>query len=63
MQEPTDTNQQPFRTRYLVHVTGYQPIRDQYFLVTGKLGAHYMIGVQWNEGFGKAIFLIEHYAI
>ena len=25
--------QQPIRTRYLRHVTGYQPVRDQYFLV------------------------------
>eukprot|EP00116_Pleurobrachia_bachei_P014629 sb/3474891/ len=28
--EPTDTSKQPIRTRYLGHVTGYQPIRDQY---------------------------------
>ena len=26
-----DTSKQPIRTRYLGHVTGYQPIRDQYF--------------------------------
>ena len=25
--------EQPIRTRYLGHVTDYQPIRDQYFLV------------------------------
>eukprot|EP00116_Pleurobrachia_bachei_P012958 sb/3473220/ len=25
--------QQPIRTRYLGHVTGYQPIRDQYFSI------------------------------
>eukprot|EP00116_Pleurobrachia_bachei_P001834 sb/3462096/ len=31
-QEPTDTTKQPIRTRYLGHVTGYQPIRGQYFL-------------------------------
>eukprot|EP00116_Pleurobrachia_bachei_P007639 sb/3467901/ len=31
--EPTDTSKQPIRTRYLGHVTGYQPIRDQYFLI------------------------------
>eukprot|EP00116_Pleurobrachia_bachei_P016842 sb/3477104/ len=30
-QEPTDTSKQPIRTRYLGHVIGYQPIRDQYF--------------------------------
>ena len=28
--ETTDTNKQPIRTRYLGHVTGYQPIRDEY---------------------------------
>eukprot|EP00116_Pleurobrachia_bachei_P005480 sb/3465742/ len=28
--ELTDTCKQPIRTRYLGHVTGYQPIRDQY---------------------------------
>eukprot|EP00116_Pleurobrachia_bachei_P001262 sb/3461524/ len=27
------TSKQPIRTRYLGHVTGYQPIRDQYFLI------------------------------
>eukprot|EP00116_Pleurobrachia_bachei_P015530 sb/3475792/ len=27
-----ETSKQPIRTRYLGHVTGYQPIRDQYFL-------------------------------
>eukprot|EP00116_Pleurobrachia_bachei_P013288 sb/3473550/ len=29
---PTDTSKQPIRTRHLGHVTGYQPIRDQYYL-------------------------------
>eukprot|EP00116_Pleurobrachia_bachei_P014955 sb/3475217/ len=33
LQEPTHTSKQPIRTRYLGHVTGYQPIRDQYFLI------------------------------
>eukprot|EP00116_Pleurobrachia_bachei_P016308 sb/3476570/ len=32
-QEPTDTSKQPIRTCYLGHVTGYHPIRDQYFLI------------------------------
>eukprot|EP00116_Pleurobrachia_bachei_P002404 sb/3462666/ len=32
-QQPTDTSKQPIKTRYLGHVTGYQPIRDQYFLI------------------------------
>ena len=37
MQEPADTSKQPIRT-YLGHVTGYQPIRDQYFLVRSVHG-------------------------
>eukprot|EP00116_Pleurobrachia_bachei_P005366 sb/3465628/ len=32
-QEPTDTSKQPVTTRCLGHVTGYQPFRDQYFLI------------------------------
>eukprot|EP00116_Pleurobrachia_bachei_P016707 sb/3476969/ len=32
-QEPTETSKQPIRTRCLGHVTGYKPIRDQYFLI------------------------------
>eukprot|EP00116_Pleurobrachia_bachei_P009602 sb/3469864/ len=32
-QEPTETSKQPIRTRYLGHVTGYQPTRGQYFLI------------------------------
>eukprot|EP00116_Pleurobrachia_bachei_P014910 sb/3475172/ len=31
--EPIETNKQPIITRYLDHVTSYQPIRDQYFLI------------------------------
>eukprot|EP00116_Pleurobrachia_bachei_P016670 sb/3476932/ len=33
--EPTETSKQPIRTRYLGHMnrTGYQPIRDQYFMI------------------------------
>eukprot|EP00116_Pleurobrachia_bachei_P004843 sb/3465105/ len=31
--EPTDTSKRSIRTRYLGHVTGYQPIRIQYFLI------------------------------
>ena len=27
---------QPIRTCYLGHVTGYQPIRDQYFLIRSR---------------------------
>eukprot|EP00116_Pleurobrachia_bachei_P012849 sb/3473111/ len=32
-QEQTDTSKQPIKTRYLGHVTGCQPIRDQYYLI------------------------------
>ena len=32
-QEPTEFRKQPIRARYLGHVTGYQPIMDQYFLI------------------------------
>eukprot|EP00116_Pleurobrachia_bachei_P016557 sb/3476819/ len=28
-----DTSQQPLKTSYLGHLTGYQPIRDQCFLI------------------------------
>eukprot|EP00116_Pleurobrachia_bachei_P008075 sb/3468337/ len=31
--EPTEINKQPFKNRYLGHVVGYQPIREQYFLL------------------------------
>ena len=33
LQEPTEFRKQPIKTRYSGHVTGYQPIRDQYFLI------------------------------
>ena len=32
-QESTEQSKQPIRTLYLGHVTGYQPITDQYFLI------------------------------
>ena len=38
IQEPTGPSKQPIRTRYLDHVTDYQPIRDQYFLVRSVPG-------------------------
>eukprot|EP00116_Pleurobrachia_bachei_P016651 sb/3476913/ len=31
--EPTETSNRPIRTSYLGHVTGYQPISDQYSLI------------------------------
>eukprot|EP00116_Pleurobrachia_bachei_P011877 sb/3472139/ len=37
-QELTETSKQPIRTRYLGHVTGYQPIRDQYFMIRSVPG-------------------------
>eukprot|EP00116_Pleurobrachia_bachei_P009990 sb/3470252/ len=33
IQEPIETSEHPIRTRYLGHVTGYHPIRGQYFLI------------------------------
>eukprot|EP00116_Pleurobrachia_bachei_P013659 sb/3473921/ len=36
--EPTDTSKRPIRNRYLGHLTGYQPIRDQYFLIRSVPG-------------------------
>eukprot|EP00116_Pleurobrachia_bachei_P004247 sb/3464509/ len=32
LEEPTETSKQPIKTRYLCHMTGYQPIRDQFFM-------------------------------
>eukprot|EP00116_Pleurobrachia_bachei_P014448 sb/3474710/ len=32
--DPTETSKQSIRTRYLGHMTGYQPIRGQYFLIS-----------------------------
>ena len=32
-EETTGFSKQRIRTRYLGHVTGYQPIREQYFLI------------------------------
>eukprot|EP00116_Pleurobrachia_bachei_P000504 sb/3460766/ len=34
----SETSKQPIRTRYLGHVTDYQPIRDQYFLIRSVPG-------------------------
>eukprot|EP00116_Pleurobrachia_bachei_P009426 sb/3469688/ len=35
-QPRSDTSKQPIRTRYLGHVTGYQPIRDHCFLIRSR---------------------------
>ena len=40
-QQRTGPSKQPIRILYLSHVTSYQPIRDQYFLVQSVPG--------WNE--------------
>eukprot|EP00116_Pleurobrachia_bachei_P016835 sb/3477097/ len=34
----TEISKQPIRTRYLGHVTGYQPIKDQCFLIRSVPG-------------------------
>eukprot|EP00116_Pleurobrachia_bachei_P014638 sb/3474900/ len=39
LQEPTKTSKHPIRTRYLGHVTGYQSIREQYFLILSVPGS------------------------
>eukprot|EP00116_Pleurobrachia_bachei_P004297 sb/3464559/ len=40
MLEPTETSKPPIRTRYLGHVTGYQSIRYQYFLIRSVLDSY-----------------------
>ena len=42
---------QPIRTRYLGLVTGYQPIRDQYFLIRSVAALDGMIAVTWIYSF------------
>eukprot|EP00116_Pleurobrachia_bachei_P009468 sb/3469730/ len=46
--EPYKIGKQPIRTRYLGHVNGYQPIRNQYFLIRSVPGPRepYKIGKQ-----------------
>eukprot|EP00116_Pleurobrachia_bachei_P007089 sb/3467351/ len=56
-----DTSKQPIRTRYLDHVTGYQPIRDQYFLpLTQYIHSGYALGVYVvaREPAGRIEFII-----
>ena len=43
--KPTESSKQPIRARYLGHVTGYQPIRDQYFLVRSVPSVYHKHGV------------------
>ena len=43
-QQPTVPSKQPIRVCYLGHVTGNQPVRDQYFLIRSVAGAgHYRL--------------------
>eukprot|EP00116_Pleurobrachia_bachei_P018832 sb/3479094/ len=42
-QKPTDTSKQPIRTRYLGHVAGCQPIRDQNFLIRSVPDTHFIV--------------------
>ena len=44
-QQPTDISKQPIRTRYLGHVTAYQPIRDHYLLTRSVLGLYFLLVV------------------
>eukprot|EP00116_Pleurobrachia_bachei_P003334 sb/3463596/ len=50
--EPTGASKQPIRTRYLGHVTGYQLIRDQYFLTrsvhSGGYTPHRVVTCKWR---------------
>eukprot|EP00116_Pleurobrachia_bachei_P004367 sb/3464629/ len=43
-----DNTKEPIRTLYLGHVTGYQPIRDQYFLIRSIPG--HIISEEEDEG-------------
>eukprot|EP00116_Pleurobrachia_bachei_P002578 sb/3462840/ len=70
-QEPNETSKQPIRAHYLVHVIGYQPIRDQYFLIrsvpddepneTSKqpIRAHYLVHVIGYQPIRDQYFLIR----
>eukprot|EP00116_Pleurobrachia_bachei_P005512 sb/3465774/ len=40
-QEPTESSKQSIRTRYLGHMTGYQPIREHYFLIRSVPAFYY----------------------
>ena len=65
-QEPTDTSKQPTITRYLGHVTGYQPIRDQYFLIRSVSHRESHLPVQYfvdliNTGVNCKYFRVKLY--
>eukprot|EP00116_Pleurobrachia_bachei_P017676 sb/3477938/ len=48
----TEISKQPIRTRYLDHVTGYQPIKDRYFLIRSVTEEEAGGGVEGEEGGG-----------
>ena len=48
-QEPTESIKQPIRARYLGHVTGYHPIRDQYFLVRSVPAGKIKLGFSGSQ--------------
>eukprot|EP00116_Pleurobrachia_bachei_P017530 sb/3477792/ len=47
-----ETSKQPIRTRHLGHVTGYQPIRDQYFLVRSVIHNSITVGPRFTGMLG-----------
>ena len=53
-QETTEPIKQSIRSRYLDHVTGYQPIRDLYFLVRSVPGS-------CNKYYSHAKLLASHH--
>eukprot|EP00116_Pleurobrachia_bachei_P008340 sb/3468602/ len=61
LEEPTDTSKQPIRTLYSGHVTGYQPIRDQYFLIRSVSSLHIIIEVKVVQVHDSALYeALEH---
>eukprot|EP00116_Pleurobrachia_bachei_P016786 sb/3477048/ len=59
----TDASKQPIRTSYLGHVTGYQPMRDQYFLIRSVPGIQdtlFRILSKFEIHFGFDIFVTRY---
>ena len=61
-QEPTKSSKRPIRARYLGHVTGYQPIRDQYFLVRSFPALWMLKSQRQQTGFGEERSMLLKYA-
>eukprot|EP00116_Pleurobrachia_bachei_P002959 sb/3463221/ len=59
IKEPTETSKQPIRTRYLGHVTGYQPIRDQY-LLTYSLRLGRLQVLQLHTLCRDTVYILKH---